>query len=130
AGVGDVGDGHAVDRQAADGGAGGDGAGDDGGELDVAQRVRVGVDDAVHADGLAGVGADLEQGAFEGAVQQRGAVEVGLVGDAVDLGDQLRDFGVQRVAVGLRVGGDRKSTRLNSSHVKISYAVFCLKKKK
>src|SRR5690606_39754422 len=27
-----------------------------------------------------------------------------------------------------RVGTDRKSTRLNSSHVKISYAVFCLKK--
>src|SRR5690606_42027145 len=27
------------------------------------------------------------------------------------------------------VNGDRKSTRLNSSHVKISYAVFCLKKK-
>src|SRR5690606_41674254 len=26
-------------------------------------------------------------------------------------------------------GKDRKSTRLNSSHVKISYAVFCLKKK-
>src|SRR5690606_42121710 len=26
-------------------------------------------------------------------------------------------------------GRDRKSTRLNSSHVKISYAVFCLKKK-
>src|SRR5690606_40789627 len=29
-----------------------------------------------------------------------------------------------------RAGSDRKSTRLNSSHVKISYAVFCLKKKK
>src|SRR5699024_12786742 len=28
------------------------------------------------------------------------------------------------------VGLDRKSTRLNSSHVSISYAVFCLKKKK
>src|SRR5690349_25003654 len=28
------------------------------------------------------------------------------------------------------VGGDRKSTRLNSSHVEISYAVFCLKKKR
>src|SRR5437899_4999671 len=27
-------------------------------------------------------------------------------------------------------GGDRKSTRLNSSHLGISYAVFCLKKKK
>src|SRR5437588_4765759 len=32
----------------------------------------------------------------------------------------------------LRIGGkiDRKSTRLNSSHTVISYAVFCLKKKK
>src|SRR6266496_3066509 len=29
-----------------------------------------------------------------------------------------------------RVQRDRKSTRLNSSHVEISYAVFCLKKKK
>src|SRR5690606_42104529 len=29
-----------------------------------------------------------------------------------------------------RQGEDRKSTRLNSSHVKISYAVFCLKKEK
>src|SRR5690606_40806415 len=28
------------------------------------------------------------------------------------------------------VFGDRKSTRLNSSHVKISYAVFCLKRKR
>src|SRR5208283_5036383 len=28
------------------------------------------------------------------------------------------------------VAGDRKSTRLNSSHITISYAVFCLKKKK
>src|SRR5690554_7780259 len=28
------------------------------------------------------------------------------------------------------IDGDRKSTRLNSSHVRISYAVFCLKKKK
>src|SRR5438034_9775319 len=29
-----------------------------------------------------------------------------------------------------RLAGDRKSTRLNSSHTVISYAVFCLKKKK
>src|SRR5438874_5111358 len=32
--------------------------------------------------------------------------------------------------LGGRAGTDRKSTRLNSSHVEISYAVFCLKKKK
>src|SRR2546426_3879693 len=30
----------------------------------------------------------------------------------------------------VQVGRDRKSTRLNSSHLVISYAVFCLKKKK
>src|SRR5256885_7576115 len=35
-----------------------------------------------------------------------------------------------RVASAQRTGGDRKSTRLNSSHLVISYAVFCLKKKK
>src|SRR5690625_6552391 len=32
-------------------------------------------------------------------------------------------------AIAYRWKGDRKSTRLNSSHVAISYAVFCLKKK-
>src|SRR5437870_6967244 len=32
-------------------------------------------------------------------------------------------------AVSLEISEDRKSTRLNSSHVAISYAVFCLKKK-
>src|SRR5690348_18069119 len=32
--------------------------------------------------------------------------------------------------LGLETSGDRKSTRLNSSHPSISYAVFCLKKKK
>src|SRR5699024_12622467 len=32
--------------------------------------------------------------------------------------------------IGMHTALDRKSTRLNSSHVSISYAVFCLKKKK
>src|SRR5437868_11396115 len=36
----------------------------------------------------------------------------------------------RHAACSKRGGGDRKSTRLNSSHVSISYAVFCLKKKK
>src|SRR5690349_23711505 len=34
------------------------------------------------------------------------------------------------LAIEVEAWGDRKSTRLNSSHVEISYAVFCLKKKK
>src|SRR3712207_7921268 len=37
---------------------------------------------------------------------------------------------VDPVAVGVQAREDRKSTRLNSSHANISYAVFCLKKKK
>src|SRR5690625_6400132 len=36
----------------------------------------------------------------------------------------------RRLERGTRRDRDRKSTRLNSSHVAISYAVFCLKKKK
>src|SRR5690349_22038246 len=45
---------------------------------------------------------------------------------------RLAAFGVLLILVLLvrRQGIDRKSTRLNSSHVEISYAVFCLKKKK
>src|SRR3712207_7703341 len=38
--------------------------------------------------------------------------------------------GVVRGGRGRRTQRDRKSTRLNSSHANISYAVFCLKKKK
>src|SRR5690606_40416351 len=46
--------------------------------------------------------------------------------------EELARHGIRRYrrAVGhYSFDGDRKSTRLNSSHVKISYAVFCLKKK-
>src|SRR3712207_7037752 len=42
-------------------------------------------------------------------------------------GDRLRRVGLSRRRLELRQ--DRKSTRLNSSHANISYAVFCLKKK-
>src|SRR5947209_16782012 len=44
--------------------------------------------------------------------------------------DRLRDQGRGRRHRRLLQDGDRKSTRLNSSHANISYAVFCLKKKK
>src|SRR5690606_41830169 len=45
------------------------------------------------------------------------------------LGDGTRRAILERLTLG-PASADRKSTRLNSSHVKISYAVFCLKKKK
>src|SRR5690349_22185270 len=50
--------------------------------------------------------------------------------DVVMVGE-MRDQETLEVAVRAALTGqDRKSTRLNSSHVEISYAVFCLKKKK
>src|SRR5438034_2677014 len=49
------------------------------------------------------------------------------VAKEIELQDPLENMGAQMVR---EVASDRKSTRLNSSHTVISYAVFCLKKKK
>src|SRR5256885_9789410 len=43
---------------------------------------------------------------------------------------EIADHPVHRAHPRFLLGEDRKSTRLNSSHLVISYAVFCLKKKK
>src|SRR5690606_41622777 len=43
--------------------------------------------------------------------------------------ETMRNNKALSAALGAITAADRKSTRLNSSHVKISYAVFCLKKK-
>src|SRR5690606_41095173 len=73
--------------------------------LDTRLHVRVARDDDDLADGLgARGGCDRVEGDREGEPRAVGARE-------------------------LQARLDRKSTRLNSSHVKISYAVFCLKKK-
>src|SRR2546430_8970509 len=50
-------------------------------------------------------------------------VGLGLIGGSVGLA-------LHKAKAAQEVAGDRKSTRLNSSHSQISYAVFCLKKKK
>src|SRR5690625_5389875 len=46
------------------------------------------------------------------------------------LGNVIRSLGVLLKLHAVGCTADRKSTRLNSSHVAISYAVFCLKKKR
>src|SRR5438045_8310671 len=51
-----------------------------------------------------------------------------LLNASPDLGQQIRATSALHPKGALR-GRDRKSTRLNSSHLGISYAVFCLKKK-
>src|SRR5439155_15163436 len=53
--------------------------------------------------------------------------DLGLLNGAV-VADEIKQVRPQLPIVMLDL--DRKSTRLNSSHVAISYAVFCLKKKK
>src|SRR5437667_8871477 len=57
------------------------------------------------------------------------AREALLAGLARRAGQDAGAIGVGALARG-RASRDRKSTRLNSSHITISYAVFCLKKKK
>src|SRR5262245_62596810 len=57
-------------------------------------------------------------------VSVEGAADVAYTGDP-RVRSEVSDAGDLR-----RIEPDRKSTRLNSSHLGISYAVFCLKKKK
>src|SRR5439155_5697051 len=68
-------------------------------------------------------------------VEDRGGLdhldqERALAAGEVVLGADAREDPVDHADPRFARGQDRKSTRLNSSHVAISYAVFCLKKKK
>src|SRR3712207_5215480 len=97
-----------------------------------------------HAQHAAGTVQDRAQGAAEsvqGAAQQA-AHAVQQAPDTIVRQAQGNPLAAGLIAFGVvrengedavepqRHGADRKSTRLNSSHANISYAVFCLKKKK
>src|SRR3712207_7376801 len=59
-----------------------------------------------------------------------GGIQLEETGAVHVRGEHPRAPAADRLVLGQRDGGaDRKSTRLNSSHANISYAVFCLKKK-
>src|SRR5688572_351303 len=97
-------------------------------ELDLGQL------EAVHELGVAH--AVLPSGGVDAGDPQAPEVALAVAAVAVGVGVGLHDrllgplvrgVGVAAVALGEL---DRKSTRLNSSHSQISYAVFCLKKKK
>src|SRR5204863_9654353 len=69
-------------------------------------------------------------GDFRGQGRLVHAGAEGRVSGVLSTGERRRAF-QRALGRGAAAGGsDRKSTRLNSSHVEISYAVFCLKKKK
>src|SRR5256885_7581838 len=91
--------------------------------------------------------AQLDTSVIESVERIRAADPDDMLSRIKDLGKQIRDawaivtkatlppaYGDVRNIVVAGMGGsaigDRKSTRLNSSHLVISYAVFCLKKKK
>src|SRR3712207_7734096 len=95
--------------------------------------------DELRLDGNAAAGALGEVFSFEvttahyacegcGRADQIGAA---MVYEVRDLGTVVRCPSCDNILIRLahNRGRDRKSTRLNSSHANISYAVFCLKKK-
>src|SRR6266498_2688515 len=76
--------------------------------------------------GLSGDDDKTEEAKRVGAELARRAKQAGISTVVFDRGGYQYHGRVQALAEAVR---DRKSTRLNSSHVRISYAVFCLKKK-
>src|SRR5690625_6720234 len=85
----------------------------------VHNRVVLGVEAGVRAVERQVVGQQVHSGERAGEWPVEQVLQAAdIAAETVDVGDQLR-----------AVGRDRKSTRLNSSHVAISYAVFCLNKK-
>src|SRR5688572_31071689 len=80
---------------------------------------------SVHPEGRGGVRRGGADRGLSGRVRARGLRRGPAPGE-----DRPRSRRRLRGHGGRRAGQDRKSTRLNSSHSQISYAVFCLKKKK
>src|SRR5207302_1814112 len=102
--------------------------------LEVVERPRAveGRPERSAAD-VTGVGADDGIPAGERAGRARNASDEAAAAGVIELAVPRRRRQPQLEAdlrVDVADDEDRKSTRLNSSHVKISYAVFCLKKKK
>src|SRR5690242_5974674 len=67
---------------------------------------------------------------LRGRITRLGTLRGCLVGLHACLDVQPARLGSRKSYLGSRESQDRKSTRLNASHMSISYAVFCLKKKK
>src|SRR5262245_64649685 len=98
--------------------------------LESLRRTNRGIE--LYLRGLAPVlvllGGSTDGGPTEAEVRTAQARLHGIPADAI-LTD-TRAHTTREEATRVRIASDRKSTRLNSSHLGISYAVFCLKKKK
>src|SRR2546422_102685 len=104
---------------------------------DLIKLARIALDEGT--DGAKNVAAVLAAAAFEDALRRIAKEYAGVIGQD-SLADVLTALKAEGIIVAPQLGiaqsylnfrnRDRKSTRLNSSHGYISYAVFCLKKKK
>src|SRR5260221_8002252 len=88
----------------------------------------------VVAHAVPGRGALRERGQMVDAESRGLGLEQPMAHESMPRSEQLQTIlsyhAIHWHVMGLRLSADRKSTRLNSSHTVISYAVFCLKKKK
>src|SRR5690606_42095563 len=66
-------------------------------------------------------------GLIDGNIGTLRALSDSTLSQIADIANRFEDHGRVLASASELIGKDRKSTRLNSSHVKISYAVFCLK---
>src|SRR4051812_49630560 len=98
-------------------------------------RNHLAADVAVSSEGAPGAGVNWACGSGGGG----GRILTGLLGTDATPPEAIACTGPVCASIGTGagdgfgwrgIGADRKSTRLNSSHMSISYAVFCLKKKK
>src|SRR2546422_1865663 len=104
--------------------------------MELAELVRA--RNHLHAAGLdRGVGERDPGGHLQGRLEAEvGGIlvpaHIGRVASVLGPDREMEQTNIRtdHVLDGVEDGGDRKSTRLNSSHGYISYAVFCLKKKK
>src|SRR2546426_3432093 len=88
--------------------------------------------DVCSSDLLAGSAGPLSRNLVEAAADAVGVKADDLVAplvEGVKVPAGARGHAAWRTELRIGDAGDRKSTRLNSSHLVISYAVFCLKKK-
>src|SRR5690606_41174185 len=89
--------------------------------------------DALPISGIRGATAQILKEGLEGMIRNpkyAAAAEIAAgagAGAAMEVAESAGVGEAGQALSGLVGGIDRKSTRLNSSHVKISYAVFCLK---
>src|SRR5256885_7314868 len=89
------------------------------------ELLKLGAGQTFHGEGILAVAEAL----LQSGISYVGGYQGAPVSHVMDVLNDARDI-MDELGIHIETNADRKSTRLNSSHLVISYAVFCLKKKK